>query len=342
MLPSSAEPWIKLRDSPFAQDVLGLPVEVACSRSGSRMYSQLRKSLLWSADFDQIATRDTQMGFSVTSPLYTLFTMARSVGFWDLVLAMYEACGWFAVFELPKSVREEAIVWLKRQHEQKPDGREALDVDSYDDHPWRCCFAKAGSRKGEPTSLWQRPPLIDVSELHNFAERMRQRRWGDTFFKAAMLVRGIAASPLEVQGYLLLAAPRSMGGAGLDDALLNDWTPLSADAKKLCSNNVCYGDIVIANERSKKTVVVECQGEMIHGTGAIQASDADRVAALQSMGCCVLLVSHDMLNDSEQFRIIVKTICRESGIKFRRKSTRQLASESALRSSVFCNWADLV
>ena len=340
-LPSGAEPWVRLREAPLARDVLGFPFDVLCTRHGSHMDSGLRKSCLWSSDTTPVKTYDSQMGFSVTSPLCTLFTLARFLNFLDLVLVMYEACGWFAVFELPESVREEATRTIREQNENEktncPEG-----LDDIDETPWECIVAKAGKRNGEPTSLWQRAPLIDVAELHSFASKMRPLRWGDKFYRAAMLVRGIAASPLEVQGYLLLSVPRAMGGMGFEDALLNDWTPMSADAMKLCSKRTCYGDIVISNPNTMQTVIVECQGEMIHGTGAIQASDAERVAALQSMGYRVLLVSHEMLNSTEQFRVIGKTVCRECGIRFRPKTARQTTMESELRSSVFCDWAALV
>lgn len=48
---------------------------------------------------DAGTTVDTHLGFSVTNPLDTLFTMTRFVSQMDLVLAMYELCGWFSVFE---------------------------------------------------------------------------------------------------------------------------------------------------------------------------------------------------------------------------------------------------
>ena len=57
------------------------------------------------------------MGFSVTDPLNTLFTMTRSVSSCDLVLAMYEFCGWFSVFK-PSPAVDIALEQTKSEEEQ--------------------------------------------------------------------------------------------------------------------------------------------------------------------------------------------------------------------------------
>lgn len=57
------------------------------------------------------------MGFSVTDPLRTLFTMTRSVSSCDLVLAMYELCGWFSVFK-PSPAVDMALEQAKSEEEQ--------------------------------------------------------------------------------------------------------------------------------------------------------------------------------------------------------------------------------
>ena len=52
----------------------------------------------WSISADYIWLNYSDAN-SVTNPLNTLFTMTRFVSQIDLVLAMYELCGWFSVFE---------------------------------------------------------------------------------------------------------------------------------------------------------------------------------------------------------------------------------------------------
>ena len=70
------------------------------------------------------------------------------------------------------------------------------------------------------TSLWMRKPLIELHELHEHARRMKSRKWGAKFYNAAQMVTGVAASPLEVAGILLLSLPRSRGGARFETFML--------------------------------------------------------------------------------------------------------------------------
>lgn len=78
-----------------------------------------------------------------------------------------------------------------------------------------------------------RKPLIELHELHEYASKMKRRKWGTKFYNAAQLVTGIAASPLEVAAILLLSLPRSRGGAGFRNVYVNDLTPLTASAQSI-------------------------------------------------------------------------------------------------------------
>ena len=69
-----------------------------------------------------------------------------------------------------------------------------------------------------------------------------------------------------------------------------------------------------------KAVIIEIQGEVIHGSGAVLDHDAERMTALQSMGFDVFLVTHDMLNDKMQLDTIVKSVCSRLGIRYKAKS----------------------
>lgn len=342
-LPWNEQGWAELKRAPFAAEILGLPLDVLRKKGEPHLTSQLRHSVFWSGELEPGMTIATDMGFSVASPLVTLFTLARTLDFWDLVMAMYELCGTFSVFELPVSIREEMTKRLmdERDHDAVRSTRHCPE-DEFDSEHWTCVFAKEGARARKPTSLWNRPPLVEVEELRRFAIKMERARWGRKFSDAARLVFGVAASPLEVQGSLLFGLPRWRGGAGFDDLALNEWTPLSASARKLCAKHTCYGDIVITNPETLQTVIVECQGEMIHGSGAIQASDSERAAALQSMGYTVILVSHDMLHDPEQFEVIEQMVHDALGFKWLWKTDRERAAAFELRRAIFCNWANLV
>ena len=170
---------------------------------------------------------------------------------------------------------------------------------------------------------------------------MRSRKWGAKFYNAAKMVTGIAASPLEVAGILLLSLPRSCGGAGFRNVYVNDFTPLTASAQSIAGQKVCYGDIVIVNPIEMKAGIVELQGEVIHGSGAVLDHDAKRMTALQSMGYDVFLVTHDMLNDADQLDAIVRSLCSRLDLRYRCKTKAQKTAEMELRANVLCNWLEI-
>ena len=64
-----------------------------------------------------------------------------------------------------------------------------------------------------------------------------------------------------------------------------------------------------------KAAIIEIQGEVIHGSGAVLDQDAERMTALQSMGFDVFLVTHDMLNDKKQLDAIVKGSAQRCGVR---------------------------
>ena len=118
---------------------------------------------------------------------------------------------------------------------------------------------------------------------------------------------------------------------------MNDLTPLTASAQSIAGQKVCYGDIVIVNPTIMKAGILEIQGEVIHGSGAVLDHDAKRMTALQSMGYDVFLVTHDMHNDAEQLDAIVRSLCSRLGLRYRCKTKVQRTRETELRANVLCN-----
>ena len=165
--------------------------------------------------------------------------------------------------------------------------------------------------------------------------------WGRQFYDAAQQVIGIAASPLEVAGIMLLSQPRRFGGAGFENVYVNDLTPLSVSAQQIAGQKVCYGDIVIVNPVLMKAVIIEIQGEVIHGSGAVLDYDATRMTALQSMGYDVLLVTHDMLNDHDQLDTIIRSVCNRLGLQYKPKTGAMRSAETKLRANALCNWLEI-
>ena len=90
-LPSPEDGWRALAQAPFVTDILKAPIITAAS-TRSNLHSDIRHTMRWDDAYKGKVSIDTEMGFSVTDPLNTLFTMTRNVSQSDLVLAMYEFC----------------------------------------------------------------------------------------------------------------------------------------------------------------------------------------------------------------------------------------------------------
>lgn len=357
-LPSPEDGWQALAHSPFVTDVLKTPIIAVASPGCCNHHSGLRSTIRWEGESDVGTTIDTHVGFSVTNPLNTLFTMTRFVSQIDLVLAMYELCGWFSVFDPTPAAEIQLKMAAKEIHQSSTQDLFELD-EGEDEAPWKRVYArvtvKASENEGQTdwhedsrkvtklkgTSLWMRKPLIELSDLHQFADKVKSQMWGKQFYDAAQQVIGIAASPLEVAGILLLNRPRRLGGAGFTNVYANDLTPLSISAQSIAGQKVCYGDIVIVNPILMKGAIIEIQGEVIHGSGAILDHDAERMTALQSMGFDVFLVTHDMLNDSKQLDTIVRSVCDRLGIRYKAKTEAMKSAETRLRANVLCNWLEI-
>ncbi len=356
-LPNSEDGWRALAQSPFVVDVLKAPIITAAS-TRSNLHSNIRRTMRWSKAFRGKVSIDTEMGFSVADPLNTLFTMTRNISQTDLVLAMYEFCGWFSVFK-PSTAVDLA---LEQANAAEPhsctDKLFELD-ETQDETPWKRVYARASKSeaekdqsnqtncdsedtdKGKGTSLWMRKPLIEIEELRRFATEVKSEMWGSQFYEAAQQVIGIAASPLEVAGIMLLSRPRRFGGAGFNNIYVNDLTPLSILAQQIAGQKICYGDIVIVNPMTMKAVILELQGEVIHGSGAVLDHDATRMTALQSMGYDVLLVTHDMLNDHNQLDTIIRSVCNRLELSYKPKTEAMRRAETRLRANVLCNWFEI-
>lgn len=357
-LPNSEDGWRALAQAPFVTDVLKTPIITTTAPGGVNYHSGLRTTIHCEDASGVDSTLETTLGFRVTNPLSTLFTMARFMSPFDLVLAMYEFCGWFSVFKPTAAVEAELRKADDAAKEATTDSLFELD-ESQDEAPWKRVYARVkvkepvnakgpdGKKKTKEviklkgTSLWMRKPLIELHELHEYARKMKSRKWGAKFYNAAQMVTGIAASPLEVAGILLLSLPRSRGGAGFRDVYVNDLTPLTASAQCIAGQKVCYGDILIVNPTIMKAGIVELQGEVIHGSGAVLDHDAKRMTALQSMGYDVFLVTHDMLNDPDQLDAIVRSLCSRLELRYRNKTEAQKTAETELRANVMCNWLQI-
>ena len=124
--------------------------------------------------------------------------MTRFVSQIDLVLAMYEFCGWFSVFE-PAPAAEMQLKMAAEEY-RNSSTQDLFELgEGEDEVPWKRVYARAtikdpdnegktSKREGgrevtklKGTSLWMRKPLIELGDLHRFADKVKSQMWGSSF-----------------------------------------------------------------------------------------------------------------------------------------------------------------
>ena len=314
---------LKAANSFIVQDLLQLPLHRAVFDRRESWGNKLYDTHLIKGELPFGSVRETDHGFAVTSPAATLLTLARDVSRLELLMAVYEMTGEFAVFN-PCGQAESQLDEAERRGYIRPGAgwRRVVHVD------------------GNGTSLWRRPPLLEATDLKSFCDAVpgfhgvKDLRW------AAERVTGVAASPLEVQASMLLGLPRSAGGEGLPIEN-NRRIRLSPAARRIYPHDCCYADIVIDGETEGPGVVIECQGRSVHDNEAAGISDSDRMTALMSMGYEVILATFDQFFDAASFETLLDIIAEKTRIPRRRKTARQLAAQAELRRSIFIDWSTL-
>ena len=171
-----------LRQDLLVNHVLGFPLHTLVYCRNSVTHGTLLERHLWSGQLPSEAIWETDHGVQVTSPLFTLLTVAPCASETQLIMMAYEMCSTFAVFK-PSDPMEKAL------------------KDAYASHqlPGDFGWKRSTNQKGEVTNLWQRPPLIQIGDLLDYAESNRSLRGGKKLLNAARQVSGVTASPFEVQ-----------------------------------------------------------------------------------------------------------------------------------------------
>lgn len=309
-----------LSEHPLVSEILGSPVHMlrdarTRSRSGARIIRHV-----WSGELPACAIMDTNLGIETATPLFTLLTMAPSVSEYRLIMAMYEMCGTFCVFQPSKMIES----LLDRAY-----GERTLDPS----YGWK----RLVDASGRKTNLWKRSPLIELDELAKYACAVTGMRGAKGFTKAATAVSGVAASPFEVQGSMLLGMSRRRGGNAFDIEN-NVQLTLNRGARLVSGREKRYGDIVITSKDGTRSVVLEFQGEAFHGSVEAKIMDADRTTSLQIMGYQVIQVTYGQIHDAQKYSELVGLIERLLGMEHRGKTYGQREREMQMRREIFAPW----
>lgn len=314
----------ELRSHPVVKEILGTPLHRLVFSRNELSNGKLFRDHFWSGECPFGSIWEHELGVSVASPAMTLLCLASTIPFPQLLMAVYEMCGGFAVFQ-PSEAIEEAM--RKYWHGSS----ERLGF-------WK----RVMSTKGAPTSLWMRPPLLDLDELKRFASEVAGHRGARPLAEAAELMTGPCESPFEVQTSLLLGLPRRLGGMGFTDIENNKVIHLSSDARALCGKSTCRADIYLEARGAHRPVDIKCQGAVVHDSNESALSDSRRIAALQSMGIEVVPVTFDQISDARSLTAVVSLVAKRSGRKVAPKSEGLMRRELDLRRNVLIDWNALV
>lgn len=308
---------------PVFKDLLGKPVWRFVSARGNRFNGKLFHSRLLTQEPPPGSFRQTEHGFDVTSPEFTLLNLATQVSRNQLLMACYEMCGSFAVFK----------PYVRTQQQLD----EAILLKLI---PPNCGWERVSDVNGKDTNLWKRTPLLTATDIAAFAKQaaglrgVKQLRW------AAGRMTGQTASPFEVQASMLVSLPRD--GGGLDIHIANNVRiPLNEAARSLYDKTCCYADILIESNTDSTGVILECQGRSAHDSEAASLSDAERTTALTSMGYDVIQITYEQIKDTKSFNNLAELIHKKAGLPYAPKTKQERTAEDALRRELLVNWDEL-
>ena len=290
------------------------------AQSGSR---SLFKSHLLTQEPPPGSFRQTEHGFDVTSPEFTLLSLATQVSRNQLLMACYEMCSSFAVFTPCERTQQQLD--------------EAISLKFI---PPDCGWKRIVDTKGNDTNLWKRAPLLSAADIAAFAKQaaglrgVKQLRW------AAERMAGQTASPFEVQTSMLVSLPRDEGGLSIG-ITNNARIPLSEAARSLYDKTCCYADILIESVTDSMGVILECQGRSAHDSEAASLSDAERTTALTSMGYDVIQITYGQIKDKRSFGNLAELIHKKAGLPYTPKIKQECDAEDALRQELLVDWDDL-
>lgn len=310
--------------NPTAAVALGFPLYTLVRTRNKRTCPASIRQRLFLGELPRESVLETEHGFLVTSPLLTAFVMSRHLTDLQLLFVLAELCGLFAVCALPAALEAE----LSR----------AIDLGAI---PKSMGWARCPSEDGTASDMWRREALVLGEDLDRFCSDVCGMRYGKRFIAVSHLVPLGAASPFEVEAYLLLGLPRSLGGEGFCGIELNVEVTLSTSARAIVRKSRVYIDLLLSSPDGERQVAIECQGKGSHGRAGDGLRDADRMTALQAMGYDVLLLTHGQISDEDRFRAIVKAVCRMLDVEYRDKSSEEQGAEALLRSELFVDWTKL-
>lgn len=148
--------------------------------------------------------------------------------------------------------------------------------------------------------------------------------------RAIRFVADGAASPPEIDSFLLLCLPVMCGGYGCPLPEFNGWVKLAPDIARDLGQENCCCDLLW---RDKKCAV-EYTSELHHTGYRKQSMDEMRRAALEAMGYRVFLLTKPQLYNQLAFEGFARAVMRNLGKRLPRQSAEYQATQYGLRQNL--------
>lgn len=276
---------------------------------------------IWSGEIAPGMIRATDLGFAVTSPVFTMLCLAAKSSVAQVTMMLYELMGLFAVYRARHGERE----YLQK----------LVDTGSF---PIIDGWKPMLDNNGNITDLWDRPPLITIDEAQRFCNQFRGMRGIGRLRQALDDVWGVARSPFEVQAAMLLGLPRRRGGYGFGSFELNKAIRLSDAARAIARQQTCCIDLYAEGAEGLPPIAIECQGAGYHGGSERNAMDDNRALALQSMGLTVVRLRYEQIADPWRLQQVASFLLGKHGRVWAPKTERLEQKERELRADVLTDW----
>lgn len=137
-------------------------------------------------------------------------------------------------------------------------------------------FSLINNEKGFVSNL---PPISSTRKIKAYVQRLKR---ADTYFKGinraikiSALLQDGSASPQESRLYVLLCAPRNMGGYGLKNVQLNKKIKLSKKACAICGQNFLIPDLCVVENK----IAIEYDSDAFHDNAKQNSKDKQRIDA---------------------------------------------------------------
>lgn len=283
----------------------------------------------------------------VLSPECTLLYQTTPRSVITMLKMMFEACGLFVLppenSRMSLTLREllrageisrDDTSWDGYRGYYDARGRRASFLDGYGDElPWRLSF----DRFGRATDLWKRPPLTTAEHLIVKLDQMIERAGargipgGQRVRKAVRFVRDGAASPAEVQAFMLLCLGKWFGSEEWGDPFLNHRIDFTPETQRIACQGYCIADMLWKDRRA----LLEVNGEGYHADAMGFKLASGRRAALESMGYEVLEITPAQMADLEQLDTMLPRFAEKLGFDLVNRTPAFLRRRDALHRELF-------